>query len=210
MRYFDSRDMPLGVGHIMASAALPPAFPPVRIDGELYWDGGILSNTPTEAVFDDNPRRSALIFAGPHVASGRAGAAEHLGRAHRYKDIQYSSRINNHIARQLADASAAPHHLGARSSTCPKARSQTSRRSRNGGLGVPDPDARGPLLAPRLDNEDHIKDMDFSPAGIRQRWEAGYAHTKAVLAREPWVGQFDPLSGVILHRAKELTALAAE
>ena len=57
MRYFDSRDMALDVRHVMASGALPPAFPAVRIDGELYWDGGILSNTPVEAVFDDNPRR---------------------------------------------------------------------------------------------------------------------------------------------------------
>ena len=62
MRYFDSRDCALGVKHIMASGALPPAFPAVRVDGELYWDGGILSNTPTEAVFDDNPRRNSLIF----------------------------------------------------------------------------------------------------------------------------------------------------
>ena len=46
MRYFDSRDGELGVKHIMASGALPPAFPAVRIDGDLYWDGGILSNTP--------------------------------------------------------------------------------------------------------------------------------------------------------------------
>ncbi len=48
MRYFDSRDMPLDLRHVMASGALPPAFPAVRIDGELYWDGGILSNTPVE------------------------------------------------------------------------------------------------------------------------------------------------------------------
>jgi NTE family protein len=47
----------------MASGALPPAFPAVRIDGELYWDGGILSNTPTERIFDDHPRRNSLIFA---------------------------------------------------------------------------------------------------------------------------------------------------
>ena len=63
MRYFDSRDGELGVRHIMASGALPPAFPAVRIDGELYWDGGILSNTPVEAVFDDNPRQNSLVFA---------------------------------------------------------------------------------------------------------------------------------------------------
>ena len=63
MRYFDSRDMPLTIKHVMASGALPPAFPAVRIDDELYWDGGVLSNTPVEAVFDDNPRRSGVIFA---------------------------------------------------------------------------------------------------------------------------------------------------
>jgi NTE family protein len=48
------------------------------------------------------------------------------------------------------------------------------------------------------------------PVGDRQRWEAGHAHTKAMLAREPSAGQFDPLSGVIFHEAKGLTALAAE
>jgi NTE family protein len=62
MRYFDSKDMEIGPSHIMASGALPPAFPAVRIDGELYWDGGILSNT-TEHIFDDHPRRNSLIFA---------------------------------------------------------------------------------------------------------------------------------------------------
>jgi NTE family protein len=66
------------------------------------------------------------------------------------------------------------------------------------------------LLASQLDREDHTKDVDFSPVGIQQRWDAGYAHTKAVLAREPWAGRFDPLSGVILHEAEEFSALAAE
>jgi NTE family protein len=62
MRYFDSRDTPLTVRHVMASGALPPAFPAIRLDGELYWDGGILSNTPVEAVFDDRPRKSGLVL----------------------------------------------------------------------------------------------------------------------------------------------------
>jgi NTE family protein len=67
-----------------------------------------------------------------------------------------------------------------------------------------------PLLAPQLDHEDQTKDVDFSAAGIKQRWDAGYAHTQAVLARKPWIGQFDPLSGVILHKADEFRGLAAE
>ena len=63
MRYFDSREIAITARHVMASGALPPAFPAVRIDGELFWDGGILSNTPTEAIFEDSPRRNSLIFA---------------------------------------------------------------------------------------------------------------------------------------------------
>jgi hypothetical protein len=45
------------------------------------------------------------------------------------------------------------------------------------------------------DRENHTKDIDFSRSGIMQRWDAGYAHTRAVLDRSPWVGEFDPLSG---------------
>ena len=78
MRYFDSRDTEISVEHIMASGALPPAFPPVRIDGDLYWDGGILSNTPVEAVFDDNPRRNSLVFS-VQSKSSTGGRRRHGG-----------------------------------------------------------------------------------------------------------------------------------
>jgi NTE family protein len=66
------------------------------------------------------------------------------------------------------------------------------------------------LLAPQLDREAHTKDVDFSRQGIMKRWNAGYAHTKAVLQRAPWVGEFDPLSGVVLHEQMELMPLTAE
>ena len=56
------------------------------------------------------------------------------------------------------------------------------------------------LLAPRLDNENHTKDIDFSPTGIRVRWEAGYADTARALQRAAWDDDCDPLEGVILHR----------
>ena len=57
------------------------------------------------------------------------------------------------------------------------------------------------LLAPPLEGEDHSKDMDFSPAGIRARWDAGYSDTSRVLAQAPWTGDFDPLEGFVLHEA---------
>src|SRR6266540_4444406 len=100
MRYFDSRKTAITARHIMASGALPPAFPAVRIDGELYWDGGILSNTPTEAIFDDNPRRDSLIFA-VHLWNPLGAEPTTMAEVlNRHKDVQYSSRIASQIARQ--------------------------------------------------------------------------------------------------------------
>ena len=79
---------------------LAPAFPPVRIDGDLYWDGGILSNTPVEAIFDDIPRRNSLVFA-VHVWNSEGEEPESIWQVmHRQKEIQYSSRAITHIARQ--------------------------------------------------------------------------------------------------------------
>ena len=55
------------------------------------------------------------------------------------------------------------------------------------------------LLAPQFARERHTKDIDFTARGISLRWDAGYAYTKGVLERMPWTGEFDPLSGVVLH-----------
>jgi NTE family protein len=66
------------------------------------------------------------------------------------------------------------------------------------------------LLAPRLDNESHVKDIDFSPAGIRLRWEAGYADTVRALQRAAWEDDCDPLEGVILHDPEPAVATAVE
>ena len=68
MRYFDSRDGELGVRHIMASGALPPAFPAVRIDGELYWDGRLVQTDRTRAVmWYILARQSALPEENPEI-----------------------------------------------------------------------------------------------------------------------------------------------
>jgi len=66
------------------------------------------------------------------------------------------------------------------------------------------------LLSPKLDNETHTKDIDFSPQGIRQRWEAGYADTMRALWRQPWIGEFGLLDGVILHEPEPGAEPAAE
>jgi NTE family protein len=58
------------------------------------------------------------------------------------------------------------------------------------------------LLAPRLDDEDHTKDIDFSRSGIRSRWDAGYADTQRVIAEAPWEKEFDPIEGFHLHELR--------
>lgn len=59
---FDSQQQPLTADHIRASGALPPGFAGVRVDGDLYWDGGLYSNTPLETVLDDTPHVDTLVF----------------------------------------------------------------------------------------------------------------------------------------------------
>src|SRR5213075_890927 len=100
MHYFDSREMALGLEQVMASGALPPWFPAIRIGGEAYWDGGVYSNTPVEVVFDDNPRHDALIFA-VNVWQPTGHEPESIWQVMgRQKDIQFASRADSQIARQ--------------------------------------------------------------------------------------------------------------
>ncbi len=198
MRYFDSRRETLCVEHVMASGALPPAFPAVRIEGEPYWDGGIYSNTPIEAVLDDKPRRDALIFAvnvwhqtGPEPES----IWQVMGRQ---KDIQFASRADSHIARQKQIhrlrhvIRELTQQLSASKQADPLVKELSS-----WGCGTTMHVAH--LLAPRLESEDHTKDIDFTAAGVRARREAGYADTARMVERSPWRAPTDPIEGVIEH-----------
>jgi NTE family protein len=203
MHYFDARETEITVRHIMASGALPPAFPAIRIGEDYYWDGGILSNTPTEAIFDDNPRRDSVIFA-VHMWNPTGEAPETMWEVlHRQKDIQYSSRVASHIARQL-QAHRLRHVISQLLKHIPEKQRNMPEVRELAGYGCVTQMHVVQLLAPRLATEDHTKDIDFSASGIRARWEAGYADTSRTVAAAPWEGEFDPLEGVILHRSMPL------
>ena len=199
MRYFDTRREPLTADHVMASGALPPAFAAISIDGEPYWDGGIYSNTPIEAVLDDQPRRDSLIFA-VNVWHQTGPEPETLGQvAARQKDIQFASRADSHIARQkqihrLRHVIRELHRrLPAAQQSVPAVRTLAA-----WGCGTTMHVAH--LRAPRIEGEDQTKDIDFSAAGIRARREAGYADTARMLRRAPWLQTpADPIEGVIEH-----------
>lgn len=200
MRYFDSRDDVLTVRHVMASGALPPAFPAVRIDGELYWDGGILSNTPVEAVFDDKPRRSGVVFA-VHMWAPTGPEPDSIWSVmSRQKDLQYSSRAITHIARQK-QIHKLRHVISELAAKLPPEVRASNEAAELAAYGCGTRMHVIRLLAPPLAGEDHSKDIDFSPGGIRTRWEAGYEHTARVLAQAPWTRAVDPMEGIILHEA---------
>jgi NTE family protein len=204
MRYFDSRERALGIEHVMASGALPPAFPAIRIDGEAYWDGGVYSNTPIEAVLDDNPRRDSVIF-GVNVWQPSGAEPQSIWQVMgRQKDIQYASRADSHIARQKQI-----HRLRHVIRELAKRLPEKERSSRevkefaSWGCGTTMHVVR--LLAPSLDSEDYLKDIDFSPAGIRTRWEAGFADTVRMIERAPWEMEVDPMDGVVVHELSART-----
>lgn len=100
--YFDSRERRIGPEHIMASGALPPGFPPVEIEGELYWDGGLVSNTPLSYVLHQAPDDCSLIFQVDLFASVGNRPRTIAEVNEREKDIQFSSRtrLNTDVFRE--------------------------------------------------------------------------------------------------------------
>ena len=55
------------------------------------------------------------------------------------------------------------------------------------------------FLSPRLEGEDHTKDIDFTRSGIERRWQAGFEHANKALQEKPWDGPVDPLAGIVIH-----------
>ncbi|WP_051953305.1 patatin-like phospholipase family protein [Methylocapsa aurea] len=204
MRYFDSRDEALTVRHVMASGALPPAFPAVRIDGELYWDGGIVSNTPVEAIFDDARRRDSLVFA-VHMWNPDGPEPDNITAIlNRQKDIQYSSRAISHIRRQK-QIHRLRHIIAELAMRLPENERNANDTRDMASYGCLTRMHVVRLLAPPLEGEDHTKDIDFSRKGIRARWAAGYDDARRVIEGAPWEAEVDPIEGFYLHECRPAT-----
>jgi NTE family protein len=198
MRYFDSDIEPIALETVMASGALPPAFPAVIVNGQAYWDGGVFSNTPFELIMNQTPRRNSLIFAA-HLWHGEGPVPgsvwEAIGRS---KEIQYASRVDRFVEaeRKLHRLRHVITELGA----------QLPAAARNDPV-CHDLLASGcattmhlcRLQAPRLAGEDALRDIDFSAQGIEQRRQAGYADTVSLLQSKPWTAPHDPLEGIVVH-----------
>ncbi|MGF6779641.1 patatin-like phospholipase family protein [Paraburkholderia sp. GAS334] len=199
MRYFTNRDAPMDVNHVMASAAFPPGFPSVRIDGETYWDGGIYSNTPLEAVLDDRPRRSSVIFA-VQLWPGNGPEPQSIWQVmSRQRDIQYSSRAESHLERQK-QIHRLRHVIRELGEHLPEAARDKPevKELLNWGCGTTMQVLE--LDAPRFDGDDLNKDIDFSSDGIARRWAAGHEDTARALQCAPWREAPDPMEGISVYR----------
>ncbi|MDE2446446.1 MAG: DUF3734 domain-containing protein, partial [Alphaproteobacteria bacterium] len=103
-RYFDTTKDKITVDHIMASGALPPGFPPVLIEGEYYWDGGLVTNTPLYHVIDSADRQQNLCIFQIDLFSSRGMLPRTIMEAaEREKEIRYSSRTRMNTTAAAAE-----------------------------------------------------------------------------------------------------------
>jgi NTE family protein len=186
LTYFDSSEIRLRAEHIMASGALPPGFPPVEIDGEHYWDGGLVSNTPLRYVLDYYPRRSRLAFQ-VDVFQGYGRLPSTLDEVmEREKDIRYSSRtkINTTVFQQNHEIR---HAINELEKLLPPEIAETEEAKRLHAFGcVTAMDVAQLIYRPR-EPQGSWKDYEFSRKTMTMRWEQGKADALVTLAASPWL-----------------------
>ena len=200
--FFDSKHRRIAPEHVMASGALPPGFPPMRIDGELYWDGGCVSNTPLEAFLHEDIDRPLLVFMidlwdaeGPEPRTIDDVMWRQL-------QIQYASRTSQHI-RSVATALNARHAVG-----------RLVERF-NGEVKTDEAvsDAASLAFGQKMDivhvsyhpaaDQTPMSDREFSRPSIGARRQAGYADMKQALTAAPWTGKARPERvGAVVHHVK--------
>lgn len=185
MTWFDSAKQTITVEHIMASGALPPGFPAVEIDGQFYWDGGLVSNTPLQYVYDERPNEELCIFqVDLFNARGKMPTSIWDIEA-RTKDIRFSSRtrLNTDIlcdmhmkretGRRLYDK------LPPELRDDPDARALLSNNR--------DPDITiAHLIYRQTRHEKQSKDYEFSRASVRDHWQAGIEDVTTTLTHPDW------------------------
>ncbi|WP_085315817.1 DUF3734 domain-containing protein [Derxia lacustris] len=185
--YFDNRRTRLRPEHFIASGALPPAFPAVEIDGEFYWDGGLVSNTPLFEVLNARPRRDTLTFQVDLWSAIGVLPDSVFDVQARMKDIQYSSRTRmvtnlfateQHYRRVLREViDRLPEGSCDSDAWCRQAR-ELACGKRYGVIH---------LIYQGKEWEGLSKDYEFGPMTLREHWRSGLDDIRASLAHEDWL-----------------------
>jgi NTE family protein len=197
-RYFDSSLERLDPRHVMASGALPPAFPAVEIDGCHYWDGGIVSNTPLQYLLDQHRIRDTLVFQ-VDLFNARGPVPKTMGEVNtRSKDIMFSSRTRN-----TTDKYRRIHALEARlrdalARLAPEQLSEADRALMKEMEDVPQVNILH-LVYHQKAHEGGNKDYEFSRLTMRDHWAAGLEDTRRTLAHTDWFRKPSNRMGITVH-----------
>ena len=193
--YFDSSKQAIDARHIMASGALPPGFAPVEIDGEHYWDGGLVSNTPLQYVLDQPGKRRRVVFQVDLFAAQGALPTNLAEVTEREKDIRFSSRTRlnttNELDRQVI-AQAAKRlidKLPPDLRNDPDVRALSHVRCETGVDVVH-------LIYRSKHYETQSKDYEFSRLSMQEHWDSGRADMAHTLHDPRWVKHERASTGV--------------
>ncbi len=185
--YFDSTETELRPEHVMASGALPPGLPPVEVDGEYYWDGGIVSNTPLHYVLDQPPNADTLIFQVDLFSARGAMPQDIFEVEERKKDIVYSSRtrLNTDLFHEKRELRRAILKLRDR---MPEELREDPEVRELCELGQEDGNEITivHLIYKRKHYESQSKDYEFSQLSMCEHWQAGYEDTLNSIRCPEW------------------------
>ncbi len=196
--YFDNTRVTLRAEHFMASGALPPGFPAVEIDGEYYWDGGLVSNTPLQEVLTAQPRRDALIFQ-VDLWSARGRLPHNLmDVAERQKDIQYSSRTRA-ITDYMREQQNYRRMLSELMALVPESKRKDPSYQRAADHAC---DARRnviQLIYRDKSFEGSAKDYQFGVLTMHEHWASGLEDIRETLKHPKWLAMPGPEHPFVTH-----------
>jgi NTE family protein len=198
---YDNRKQNVGIEHVMASCALPPGFPPVRIDSILHWDGGLYSNTPLEIVLNDEPHVDTLCFM-VDLWSAEGPEPTSIDEVQtRQKDVLFAARSRRHIDNYLRMYKLKRLARSLQAKVAPELLSEEERRAL---AGVGDDST---LHVVRLayagrDWQMALKDVNFSKGSIEWRWEQGYVDALRAIEHAAWHAEVPEGSGVVVHEVQ--------
>jgi NTE family protein len=196
--YFDNSREEIMPEHIMASGALPPALPMVKIGTDYYWDGGIVSNTPLQHLLDQESSLNTLVFQ-VDLFSARGVLPRDIQEVMaRHKDIMYSSRT-----RYNTDAYRRIHHWKSRLRNLldripDETLTDDDRKLKTQLDELPDITIIQ-LIYQQKAYEGHAKDYEFSGTSMREHWQSGYEDTKRTLKRREWMQMPAEGAGILVH-----------
>lgn len=196
--YFDSTQTTILPEHVMASAALPPAFPAVQIGTDYYWDGGLVSNTPLQHVLDNAASLHMLIFQVDLFSAMGAAPRDMDDVLARQKDIQFSSRTRlvTDYFRQKRDRDLIMKKLLAK---IPDDKLDTDELKLKARLAHMPEATILELIYQQAAYETQAKDYEFSSESMREHWSSGYLDTKRTLQHRDWLEVSESDAGLSVH-----------